>query len=127
MFSDAAKRDQLNRIMQPLILAQIRQELQQALTDAVPVVVLDMPLLFEEGLDRLCDSVWCVSLPRPLQLRRIMERDGCTRETAEARIAAQLAPEEKSRRSDVVIDTSGTMEETARMIPALYARELALA
>ena len=88
--------------------------------------VLDMPLLYEAGLDALCQRVWCVYIPRETQLERLMARDGFTREEAEARLRSQLPALEKARRAQVVIDTSGSIGYTKAMIPPLYAQELGL-
>ena len=66
-------------------------------------------------------------IPHALQLQRLMARDSLTEQEAEARIASQLPADEKARRAQVVIDTSGSISYTKHMIPALYAQELALA
>ncbi|MBR2288716.1 MAG: dephospho-CoA kinase [Clostridia bacterium] len=124
VFSDAKERAKLDALMQPLILSVIRERLHEAERSGCPVAVLDMPLLFEAGLDGMCDSIWCTYLPLETQIGRIMQRDGISREAAMARIASQLSPEEKKRRSQIVIDTCGTLDETAKLIPALYAQEL---
>ena len=71
--------------------------------------------------------MWCVHLPRDEQIRRLMARDGLTLPQAEARLRSQLSSDEKAARARVVIDTSGSIDETRAMIPVLYARELALA
>ena len=84
-----------------------------------------MPLLYEAGLDGLCSTVWCASLPRETQLARLMARDGFTRAEAENRLRSQMDTAEKARRANVVIPTDGTIEETAALIPPLYAAELA--
>ena len=82
-----------------------------------------MPLLYEAGLDKLCDRVWCVSLPREMQVQRLMARDGFTRAEAEARLSSQMDAAEKARRADVVIDTSGSIQYTRDQIPALLEDE----
>lgn len=84
-----------------------------------------MPLLYEAGLDGLCSTVWCASLDRETQLARLMARDGFTRAEAENRLRSQMDTAEKARRANVVIPTDGTIEETAALIPPLYAAELA--
>ena len=115
MFSDEAERRRLNGIMQPLILAEIARETEAARTAGAAACVLDMPLLFEEGLDRLCDDTWCVWLPREIQLRRLTERDGFTAAEAEARIDSQLPTDEKAARADRVLDNSGSCGELMRL------------
>ena len=114
VFSSESARSRLNAVIQPMILEEIH----------LAVCVLDMPLLFEEHLDALCDSTWCVFLPEDLQILRIMERDHCSEPEALSRIRSQMPSAEKAARSDVVIDTSGTFEETERSILPLYQNEL---
>lgn len=123
IFADARARDRLDSIMQPLLLTLILRDIEAARQSDAAVCVLDMPLLYEKGLDRLCDRVWCAYTPRPAQLERLMTRDGFTREEAEIRLRSQLPPEEKAARADVVIDTSGPMDYTKECVISLYAKE----
>lgn len=127
IFHDDGARRTLDGLMQPMLRRLIEARIRDAREAGCPVCVLDMPLLYEAGLDALCDTVWCVSLPRPAQLERLMARDGLTCEQAEARLRSQLPPEEKARRAQIIIDTSGSIQYTKERLPALYARELALA
>ena len=127
VFASDAARQRLDSLMQPLLRSLILRRMEEARAGGAKICVLDMPLLFEAGLDTLCDTVWCVHLPREEQLRRLMARDGLTLSQAEARLRSQLSSEEKAARAQVVIDTSGSIDDTRAMIPALYARELALA
>ncbi len=120
VFSDPEALERLNRLTHPLILAEIRRELADAEAAGEPVCVLDAPLLFEAGLEALCDTVWCVWLPKELQLKRLMERDGLSRKEAEKRVASQMPPREKKKRSDLVIDTRGTREESAAFAEQAY-------
>ncbi len=125
IFSDPAARQALDALMQPLLRQMILQGIQDARQSGAEACILDMPLLYEAGLDSLCDTVWCAFLPRETQLERLMLRDGFTRPEAEARLRSQMDPQEKARRADVVIDTSGTIAQTQSRIPLLYADELA--
>ena len=127
VFASDAARQRLDGLMQPLLRSLILRRMEEARAGGAKICVLDMPLLFEAGLDTLCDTVWCVHLPREEQLRRLMARDGLTLSQAEARLRSQLSSEEKAARAQVVIDTSGSIDETRALIPALYSRELALA
>ena len=127
VFASDDARKRLDSLMQPLLRSLILRRMEEARAGGAKICVLDMPLLFEAGLDTLCDTVWCVHLPREEQLRRLMARDGLTLSRAEARLRSQLSSEEKAARAQVLIDTSGSIDETRAMIPALYARELALA
>lgn len=126
VFGDDKARETLDGVMQPLLRELILRRIEQARYAGAAVCVLDMPLLYEKGLDALCDRVWCASLPEETQLQRLMTRDGFTREEALARLRSQLPTAEKARRADVVIDTSGTIQYTKECVTSLYAREVSL-
>ena len=123
VFSDDRAREQLDRLMQPLLLEMIKDGIADALASGASVCVLDMPLLYEKGIDSLCDRVWCAWLPSDIQLERLMTRDGFTREEALNRIRSQMPTDEKAARADIVIDTSGTIQYTKDCIRTLYAQE----
>ena len=125
-FGNDEKRAALDGIMQPMLRKLILRRMDEARQRGAALCVLDMPLLYEAGLDALCQRVWCVYIPRETQLERLMARDGFTREEAEARLRSQLPALEKARRAQVVIDTSGSIGYTKAMIPPLYAQELGL-
>ena len=124
VFADGKARATLDGIMQPLLLTLILRDMEDARNSGAAVCVLDMPLLYEKGLERLCDRVWCAYVPRETQLERLMQRDGFTREEAENRLRSQLPAEEKAARADVVIDTSGPMDYTKAYVISLYAQEV---
>ncbi|MBE5768640.1 MAG: dephospho-CoA kinase [Clostridiales bacterium] len=125
IFSSAEKRQMLDDLMQPLLLNLIKRRIREAEEAGAAACVLDMPLLYEAGLDKLCDTVWCAYLPPETQLERLMARDGFTEEEALKRLSSQMDPAEKARRAHVVIDTSGSILYTKAMIPDLYQQELA--
>lgn len=125
IFSSDERRRALDELMQPLLRTMIEREILRARESGAKICVLDMPLLYEAGLDTLCDTVWCASLDRETQLTRLMARDGFTRQEAENRLNSQMDTAEKARRAHVVIPTSGTIDETAALIPPLYQAELA--
>lgn len=126
VFADDTARDKLDAIMQPLLLTLILRSIEDARLSGAAVCVLDMPLLYEKDLDRLCDRVWCAYIPRETQLARLMQRDGFTPEEAENRLRSQLPAEEKAAHADVVIDTSGPMDYTKECVISLYAKEVSV-
>ena len=120
IFKDPNVRAEIDALAHPLIQAAVEQQMQAVCRNA-PAIVLDVPLLFEAGWEVLTDEVWVVSLPEAAQLMRLMERDpAMTEEEARARIAAQMPLSEKRARADVVIDNSGTKEETLHMIERIW-------
>ena len=124
VFADNNARMQLDAIMQPMLRTLILERIQAARDSGATVCVLDMPLLYEQQLESLCDRVWCAAIPRPIQLERLMARDGFTLAEAEARLRSQLSTEEKAARADVVIDTSGSIQYTKGCVITLYAKEI---
>lgn len=123
IFSDDAAREALDGIMQPMLLDMIQEAIEKARQDGASICVLDMPLLYEKNLDKLCDRVWCAWLPRQTQLERLMARDGFTAEEAAMRIDSQMPVDEKAARADIVIDTSGTIQYTKERVLTLFAQE----
>ncbi len=108
---DPDARRQLNSIVWPLVREWMAERQREAAARHDPVVVLEVPLLFEGGLHATLDAVIVVYIPSQLQVRRLMEK-GYTEEQARARMSAQLSLEEKAGQADYVIDNSGTREET---------------
>ena len=120
VFADAQKREMLNAILHPMILTEIRRQLDQ-LDAPGRIVVGDIPLLYECGMENMFDTVWVVRADRETQIQRLFERDGLNREQAEHRINSQMPLDEKIRRADAVIDTSGTIEQTQKQVDVLLA------
>lgn len=118
VFADTQKRETLNAILHPMILAEIKRQLDQ-LDAPGQIVVGDIPLLYECGMETMFDTVWVVSTTRETQIERLSQRDGLSREQAERRIDAQMPLDEKIRRASAVIDTSASIEVTQRQVDAL--------
>ncbi len=87
-----------------------------------PAAVHDVPLLVEAGLVHLFGLVVVVDVPPEVQLDRLVRLRGMTEADARARIAAQVPREERLAAADVVIDNSGTREELAAQVDALWER-----
>ena len=121
VFSDTVLRDKMNARVHPIIRAAAEDRLDAAHMDGTAVVVLDVPLLFEAGWDALTNDTGVVTLPPEEQLARLLARDHTMDEAeARARIAAQMPLAEKCMRADVVIDNSGTREETKERVEKLW-------
>ena len=76
------------------------------------VIIVDIPLLFETKMDRWTDPVIVVWVDPKTQIERLMSRDGCSEEQAQNRISAQLALDWKKSEADIVIDNSGSLDDT---------------
>ncbi len=120
VFHHPEERKWMDDTAHPILLDGLKKRMERCRASGKEIVVLDVPLLFEAGWDSFCDEVWVVFVPQETQERRLMQRDRLTAEQARARINAQMSMEEKCRRADVVIDNSGTMDETVRNVEKLF-------
>ena len=121
VFSDPAVRAEVDAVTHPLIRTAAEERLCAARAAEKRAAVLDVPLLFEAGWDTLADEVWVVALPAEEQIARLLARDKTMSEgEARARISAQMPLAEKCARADIVIDNSGTVEETRECIEQLW-------
>lgn len=116
VFADDEKRALLNAITHPIILSECKRML-----DAIPgPTIYSVPLLFECGLEKECDEVWCAYIPQKEQIRRLRERDGITHKKALEKIRTQMPTLQKARLSHRVIRTDGSREESAALVIALW-------
>jgi len=88
---------------------------------SAPVVVLDIPLLFEAGGWSAVDKIAVVSAPGEVQRKRVLARPGMTPEKLERVLARQLPDAEKRARADFVIPTGGALEETRQAVRRILA------
>ena len=121
VFADEAKRQQLNSILHPFIIAAQDAQLRELeLQDPKGIVVVDAALMIESGGYKRFDKLIVVHCRPEIQLQRLMRRNKLSREEAEQRIAAQMPQEEKKRYADYLIDTSGDFAETRRQTEDVY-------
>ena len=106
VISDKAALARLEAIVHPLVGAARDKFLADAGDRGDPVVVLDIPLLFEIGGERACNAVVVVSAPAELQRQRALARPGMTEEKFAALLAKQVPDAEKRRRADFIVDSS---------------------
>jgi len=120
VFGDGEARGRLNAIVHPLVRAEMERQLRRLRLQGERVAVLDVPLLYESGMETLADEVWLVAVPAEVQLQRLMARDGYTREEALARIHSQMPLEQKRARADLVIDTDLPLQALYERLTALW-------
>ena len=116
VFDDAAALAELEAILHPIVRRRQIRFLKFNSAAGRRLVVLDIPLLFETGGDRICDAVAVVSAPAFLQRIRVMSRPGMTEEKFAAILARQMPDGEKRRRADFVISTGLGREFSLRRI-----------
>ena len=121
VFKDKKKLEKLNKIVHPRVgrrFAELSKEIKANNPGAI--LVYDIPLLIEAGMQKTVDHILLVYLPREVQLARLQQRDGLSRRDAELRLKSQMPLEEKRKQAHTVIDNSGSMTETARKVDQFW-------
>lgn len=120
VFADTHARHALEAIIHPRVQRVALEMADAARAAGEDAVLLDVPLLFETGMDALCDVTWVVSADREERIRRVMNRDGLSREEAEARFASQMTDEERASRATRVICNNQSVEKFRAELTGLY-------
>jgi len=116
VLGDDAALARLEAIVHPLVAAARDKFLADAQARGAPVVVLDIPLLFETAGQAGCDAVIVVSAPAEIQRRRAFERPGMTEEKFTALLAKQTPDAEKRRRADFIVDSSQSFDHARAQV-----------
>ena len=105
IFSDLIKRKQLEKILHPEIIKQLKKQLKLLHTSryTLPVFVVDVPLLFEAHLEKMFDKIIVVYCKKSQQISRLMKRDKITKKEAEKMLLSQIPLLEKVRHADFVV------------------------
>ncbi|HSO68474.1 MAG TPA: dephospho-CoA kinase [Arachnia sp.] len=124
VFVDDEARSDLNSIVHPLV----RQRADELVAAAPPgtVAVQVIPLLVETGLDKAFDHIVCVDVPTEIQVRRLMQRNNLSLDSARARVRVQASRADRRAVADWVIDNSGDQASTVRQVEALWPTLVAL-
>ena len=120
VFANEGARRALEGVIHPLVQREMLSQMDAAAQAGAPVVILDVPLLFETGMDALCDETWALFVDRETQIARIVQRDGLSREQAEARIDSQMSADDRIRRATFAVNTDQPLEKTREKLAALY-------
>ncbi|MER2233414.1 MAG: dephospho-CoA kinase [Leuconostoc mesenteroides] len=121
VFEDGAQLKKLNDIMQPAISSAMADKINFWRLQNVPILVLDVPLLFERDYDKnkLVDKIIVVTASEEIQLSRLENRDQLSNMEARNRVKAQLPMTQKIARADYVIDNNGRIEELQEQVTVL--------
>lgn len=127
VFRDPEARAKLNGIVHPKVGVEFARRLQAARETKAPLVLLDIPLLFEtrkaggRGASAMdFEAIILVHVPPAVQVARTVARDGCDAGEAQRRIESQLPIDEKKALADHVIDNADGLEETERQVRRLW-------
>jgi dephospho-CoA kinase len=115
IFNDPRKKQLLNRIVHPHVRRETNRQLKD-MENSSPdtIAVLDIPLLFEAEMHKDLSEVIVVYAPEHIQVKRLIKRDNISEADAVARVRSQMPIEEKKNRATIVIDNSGTMQDTRK-------------
>jgi len=119
VLGNSAALKRLELLVHPAVAAERAAFL--AANPSAPLVLLDIPLLFETGGEAQVDRIAVVSAPADVQRARVLARPGMTRARFEAILARQTPDPEKRARADFVIDTSGSLARTAEQVDTVIA------
>lgn len=111
VFNHPADRKKLESILHPLVAVDRDQFLADNRATNAPVVVLDVPLLFETGGDAMCDLTVVVAVSDQIQRARTMQRPGMTIEKMNGILASQMALAEKCDRADFILNTEYGLDQ----------------
>lgn len=121
VFQDPQALSALNRIIHPRVALGFQEKAEAARAQGAKVCVYDVPLLYENGLDRGLPEVIVVSVSPAVQRARVAARDGLPGEQIEQRIRAQWPLADKVQRATWVIDNDGDRAETEAQVTRLWA------
>lgn len=116
VFHDSVKRKALEEIIHPYVFERMEEEIRES---EEAIVILDVPLLFETGLDQRCDQTLVVTAPEETILKRLREK-GFSEPEIKARLSAQKPQEEKALLADFVIENKGSFEDAQKQVHDIW-------
>ena len=122
IFADAADKARLEAIMHPLVADSRAAFLSAAKASGAPLVVFDVPLLFETELDKVCDHTLVVSAPAHIQRERVLARTGMTEALFEKIVAGQMPDREKRVRADFVLNSDQPLADMEAELTTILER-----
>lgn len=114
IFNSKEDRNKLNEILHPLIFQRMYSTIKEVKKDED--LIIEVPLLFETGINAIFDKIWLVVCSEEIIIERLIKRDKISYEQAKLRISSQMPQEEKIKLADVVIDNSLTLDETKKIV-----------
>ncbi|MDR2771878.1 MAG: dephospho-CoA kinase [Elusimicrobiota bacterium] len=119
IFNDDKQRLKAEQILHPLIIKDIKEKV-KAEQKSAGIVVIDAPLLFETGLDKICDKIVVVVVDKDVWIKRIVKAGKFSVEEIKKRAASQLSDGLKAKKADYIIDNSGDKKELCRKVKTLF-------
>lgn len=111
VFNDHHKLEELDAITHPLVFKEIKRQIKVEKQKKTPLIVLDIPLLFESNAQKYCDRILVITSSEKVELKRLKKRNNLTTDEALARIHSQMPLKEKEAQASYVVDNTGTINE----------------
>ena len=124
VFHNEEKRLQLNSCLKEYIRNRIMELTANYEVQDTPVLIYDIPLLIEGEWYTMMDEVWLVYVNEPIQIERLMSRNGLTKEDAIARIKSQMRLDDKRSYADVIIDNNGTPRTLEAQLDTIFSERI---
>lgn len=117
-FLEKDKLKQLNELLHPQVIEVFKNKRENTKEDEI--VIFDIPLLFEAGMERLCDTVIVVYISKRVQLERMMKRDRHGIDLAERIVESQMSMSDKIDKADIIINNNCTLEDLKNNVNVVY-------
>lgn len=117
-FLEKDKLKQLNELLHPQVIEVFKNKRENTKEDEI--VIFDIPLLFEAGMENLCDTVIVVYISKRVQLERMMKRDRHGIDLAERIIESQMSMSDKIDKADIIINNNCTLEDLKNNVNVVY-------
>lgn len=117
---------ELEAIVHPMVRAREQEFLDAQFRGGADIAVIEIPLLFETGAEKLFDCVVVVSAGADQQEERVLQRDGMTKEKLQEILKRQMPDDEKRKNADFIVDTSASIDDTKAQTESVFAKILAL-
>ena len=122
VFNNPQAMAELNKITHPIIIDHIKIKIAELKRNNMnkTVCIVDAPLIYETGIERLMDKIIVVYISKSEQINRLIKRDKMTREEAVKKIESQISIEKKREWADYIIDNQSSFEETEQQIKKIW-------
>jgi dephospho-CoA kinase len=119
IFSDTNAKLKVEHILHSQVISKIKVIISNKIFEK-KIIVINAPLLFETGLNKICDKVVVVKVPFDIQVQRLRLRDGLNDDEINNRISSQMSTQEKVKHADFILDNSGSKKDLIEKIKNIY-------
>lgn len=116
VFGDSNARQKLELLTHPIIIRRIKELIADFALTNTKLLVVEVPLLFETGMEKFFDAIWVVSTKPDFQLKRLMQRNGLSKEQAVQRLANQLPLSYKESKADKIIFNNSEFKDLTKEV-----------